>query len=255
VSQYVEGYLDSPGPLAFAHRGGGGRHFENTMRAFDAAVSLGYRYIETDLRTTSDGVVLTYHDPGVEHPDHARAPRIADLTYDEVRRARIGGSEEVPRFVDVLESYPETRFNIDFKDRRSIEPTMELLRSTGAWGRVCLASFSRRRLAVARSLAPAGTCSSASATEGAFRRLARRRAVPRRGLPYQVLQVPYAIAGRRFITPVFVRAAHDAGLKVHAWTINSAVEMDELLDLGVDGIITDEIAMLRSRLEARGAWS
>lgn len=254
MATYLGGYLESPGPIAFAHRGGGDRRFENTMRAFDDAVSLGYRYIETDLRTTSDGVVLTYHDADVEHPDHPRRPRVDELTYAEVRRARIGGSEEVPRLVDVLEAYPETRFNIDFKDRRAVEPAIGVLRTTDAWKRVCLASFSRRRLAAARRLAPPGTCSSASAAEGALRRLTPRPAVPRDGLPYQVLQVPFRIAGRRFITPAFVRAAHRAGLKVHAWTINSPAEMDELLDVGVDGIITDETAVLRSRLEARGVW-
>jgi glycerophosphoryl diester phosphodiesterase len=132
---------------------------------------------------------------------------------------------------------------------------MAVLRATNAWRRVCLASFSRRRLEVARALAPPGTCSSASATEGAVRRLLTRRAAPGSGLPYQVLQVPYKVAGRAFVTPGFVRAAHDAGLKVHAWTVNRVEEMDELLDLDVDGIITDETAALRSRLEARGAWS
>jgi glycerophosphoryl diester phosphodiesterase len=254
VTTYLGGYLDSPGPIAFAHRGGGDRRFENTMRAFDDAVALGYRYIETDLRATSDGVVLTYHDADVGHPDRARRTRVAELTYAEVRRARVGGSEEVPRLVDVLEAYPETRFNIDFKDRRAIRPAIDVLRATNAWKRVCLASFSRRRLTAARGLAPPGTCSSASAAEGTSRRLTPRHAVPRGGLPYQVLQVPFRIAGWRFITPAFVRAAHGAGLKVHAWTINNAAEMDELLDVGVDGIITDETAMLRSRLEARGAW-
>jgi glycerophosphoryl diester phosphodiesterase len=254
VTTYFGGYLDSPGPIALAHRGGGDRRFENTMRAFDDAVSLGYRYIETDLRATSDGVVLTYHDAEVEHPDHARRPKLAELTYAEVRRTRVGGSEEVPRLVDVLAAYPGTRFNIDFKDRRAVAPAIDVLRATNAWKRVCLASFSRSRLTAARALVPAGTCSSASAGEGVVRRLAPRRPVPRDGLPYQVLQVPFRIAGRRFLTPAFVRAAHDAGLKVHAWTINSVAEMDELLDVGVDGIITDETATLRSRLEARGAW-
>ncbi|HEX7095186.1 MAG TPA: glycerophosphodiester phosphodiesterase family protein, partial [Acidimicrobiales bacterium] len=107
-------FLDHPGPLAFAHRGGAGVNPENTWAAFDHAVSLGYRYLETDVRVTSDGVVVAFHDPTLDRVTD-RTGAIARRPWVEVRRARIAGKHEPVRLDDLLAAYPDVRVNIDPK--------------------------------------------------------------------------------------------------------------------------------------------
>lgn len=246
-------FLDHPGPLAFAHRGahapdGPG---ENTMAAFAAAVDLGYRFLETDVHLTADGVVVAFHD---DHLDRVtdRTGAISDLPWSEVRRAKVGpGGDPVPRLDELLATWPEVRVNIDPKHDRVVEPLAEVLRVAGAVRRVCCGSFSDARLARLRrllgpdlctSLGPRATAKLAAAAAGA----------PVRSLPGPCAQVPATVKGRRLVTPRFVRTAHALGLQVHVWTIDDPDEMHALLDLGVDGLMTDRAQTLKDVLQARG---
>ena len=149
-------FLDHPGPLAFAHRGGAGEGHENTAAAFGRAVALGYTYLETDAHATSDGVLLAFHDHTLERVTD-RSGRIAELPYSQVRGALIGGTEPIPLLEDLLGSWPEVRFNIDVKEPGAIGPLAEAVRRTAAYDRICLTSFSDERLRRARR------CRSASA--------------------------------------------------------------------------------------------
>jgi glycerophosphoryl diester phosphodiesterase len=245
------GFLDHPLPLAFAHRGGADHFPENSWKAFEHAVKLGYAYLETDANATRDGVVLAFHDRTLDRVTD-RKGRIADLTASEVAAARIAGTEPIPLLADLLMAWPDVRFNIDVKDSPAIGPLVEVLRVTNAWDRVCLTSFSGLRLSATRRLLPRAVCTATTpAGVGAIRA----------GLPHRVLaarfatlsvrcaQIPVSMATRRFIAK-----AHASGLQVHAWTVNDRAAMARLLDLGVDGIMTDQTEALRDVLISRGQW-
>jgi glycerophosphoryl diester phosphodiesterase len=245
------GYLDHPRPLAFAHRGGAGHFPENSWKAFEHAVDLGYAYLETDVHSTSDGTVVAFHDRTLDRVTD-RAGRIADLTAAEVRAARIGGTEPIPMLDDLIMAWPDVRFNIDVKDEPVIGPLVEVLRRTNCWDRVCLTSFSGRRLDATRRLLPRPVCSSTTpAGIGAIRARLPVKTLAARFAARSVkcAQIPASMA-----TVPFIARAKAVGLQVHAWTVNEAAVMRRLLDLGIDGIMTDETETLREVLIARGQW-
>ncbi len=246
-------FLDLPGPLAFAHRGGAAEGLENTMTAFRRAVDLGYRYLETDVHATADGRLVAFHDDTLDRVTDGGG-RIADLTWARVRRARVGGREPVPLFAELLEAFPGARWNIDVKAEAALAPLLAELEEADAWDRVCVGSFDERTAARAQRLAGRRLATSLG-TRGV--RGLRLRAY---GFPYAVrrsavcVQVPVRHGRIRVVDAAFVRAAHRLGMQVHVWTVNDADTMRALLDLGVDGIMTDHIELLREVLTERGAW-
>ncbi|MEV0114327.1 glycerophosphodiester phosphodiesterase [Streptomyces sp. NPDC050844] len=247
-------YLDHPGPLAFAHRGGAADGLENTAAAFRRAVGLGYRYIETDVHATSDGRLVAFHDATLDRVTDG-AGRIADLPWEDVRHARVAGREPVPLFEELLESFPDVRWNVDVKAEPALLPLLDLLRRTDAWDRVCVGSFSEARVARAQRLAGPRLATSYGTRGVAALRL-RSYGVPALVRASAVCaQVPETHGGIRVVDRRFVRAAHARGLQVHVWTVNDADRMTALLDLGVDGIISDHIETLREVLKDRGTWA
>ncbi|BBC97238.1 glycerophosphodiester phosphodiesterase [Streptomyces griseofuscus] len=246
-------YLDHPGPLAFAHRGGAADGVENTAAQFRRAVELGYRYIETDVHATADGRLVAFHDTTLDRVTDG-AGRIADLPWSEVRRARVGGREPVPLFEELLETFPEVRWNIDIKAEPALRPLLDLLERTGAWDRVCVGSFSEARVLRAQRLAGPRLATSFG-TRGVLSLRLRSWGLPAAVRRSAVAaQVPEAQSGVPVVDARFVRAAHARGLHVHVWTINEPERMHRLLDLGVDGIMTDHIDTLRKVMEERGVW-
>jgi len=245
------GYLDHPRPLAFAHRGGASHYPENSWKAFEHAVELGYAYLETDAHATADGTVVAFHDKTLDRVTDSTG-KIAELTAAQVATARINGTEPIPVLADLVMAWPDARFNIDVKDEQAIEPLVEVLRKTSAWDRVCLTSFSGRRLSATRRLLPQPVCSATTpASIGAVRAglpaaLLRARFASR---SVQCAQIPVSMATRQFIG-----RAHAAGLQVHVWTVNDTETMVSMLDRGADGIMTDQVESLRDLLIARGQW-
>ncbi len=246
-------FLDHPGVLAFAHRGGAEEVPENSLAAFQHAVDLGYRYLETDVHLTADGVVVAFHDDILDRVTD-RTGRLADLGWEEVSEARIAGSEPIPTLLDLLEAFPEARVNIDPKDDAVVEALARILRETVALDRVCLGAFSDRRLAHLRELLGPELCTSAGPRSIAAFRAASLGLVMRQP-PWHCLQVPVRARGVTLVERRFLEAAHEKGLQVHVWTIDEADEMHRLLDLGVDGIMTDRPRLLREVLRERGRWA
>jgi glycerophosphoryl diester phosphodiesterase len=293
-------FLDHPRPVAFAHRGGAAHAPENSWRAFEHAVGLGYQYLETDVQATLDGALVAFHDRTLDRVT-GRPGRVARMNLQDLAPALINGTEPIPLLEDLLGAWPDVRFNVDLKDAPAIEPLAAVLRRTGAWDRVCVTSFSASRLRAARRVFDRQVCMAASpigtavvlfggprgprdltrpgpaagrVAAGRTGRsgpgLARPAAEPARDMP------PVAAAGRgtqlalaerlartgvrcaqvpaQVATPAFVSRAHALGLHVHAWTINSPELMRELLDNGVDGVMTDETVALRDVLLSRGEW-
>jgi glycerophosphoryl diester phosphodiesterase len=248
-------YLDHALPLAFAHRGGAAHQPENSWAAFEHAIGLGYTHLETDARATADGVLLAFHDRTLDRVSD-RTGRIARMTYREVAGARIGGTEPIPVIEDLLGAWPELRFNIDLKDVPAIRPMMDVLRRTGAWDRVCVTSFSARRLHAARALLDRPVCMALSPAGVAALRLVGGIPVCGAALAQRLARTGVACAQipGRIATASFVEKAHGAGLQVHVWTLNRRAEMERALDLGADGIMTDETVLLRDLLTERGLW-
>jgi glycerophosphoryl diester phosphodiesterase len=246
-------YLDHPGPIAFAHRGGAADGLENTVAQFRRAVEAGYRYIETDVHATRDGKLAAFHDATLDRMTDG-AGRIADLLWADVGRARVAGEEPVPLFEELLEEFPEVRWNVDIKAESALHPFLNLIARANAWDRVCVGSFSEARVVRAQRLAGPRLATSYG-TRGVLNLRLRSWGVPAALRASAVAaQVPESQSGIQVVDHRFVRAAHARGLQVHVWTINEADRMHRLLDLGVDGIMTDHIDTLRKVMEDRGVW-
>jgi glycerophosphoryl diester phosphodiesterase len=261
----VHSFLSQPGPIAFAHRGGAGEAPENTLEAFEIAVSLGYMYIETDAHLTRDGVLVAFHDDRLDRVTD-RTGAIAELVIAEVEAADAGymfsldgGSSfpfrargvRVPRLEEILVRWPAARVNIDPKSDACVGPLVALLDRLGAWERVCVGSFSDRRLRLIRSHGRGRACTSMGPGAVALARVAAACGrMPRLGA--DCIQVPIRQGFVRIVTQRFVEAAHRARLSVHVWTINDEATTSELLDLGVDGVMTDRIRMLHEVFTRRG---
>lgn len=246
-------YLDHPTPIPFAHRGGSAGGLENTAAAFRRAAGLGYRYFETDVHATADGRLVAFHDATLDRVTDATGA-IGDLTWDRVGRARVAGTEPLPLFEDLLAEFPDARWNVDVKAWPALLPLIDLIRRTDSWDRVCVGSFSERRVARAAVLGGPRLATSygVAGVLGLRLRSLRVPAPVRAGAV--CAQVPVEQAGVRVVDGRFVRLAHARGLQVHVWTVNDADRMRALLDLGVDGIMTDHLETLRTVLTERGVW-
>lgn len=256
---YLDEVLHRGGVLAFAHRGGayhpGLEGLENTRAAFQHAVDLGFDYLETDVHVTSDGVLLAFHDRVLDRVTD-RVGAIASLTHAEIGEALIGGRERVPTLSELLDAFPAARFNIDLKSDGAVEPLAKVVAERDLWDRVLVGSFSPARLRAFRELTAHRVPTSAHPWEVlAFRALPSGRLADllTRGR-VAALQVPHRRRGVTIATRGLVRRAHAAGKHVHVWTIDDPDEMHELLDRGVDGLMTDRTDILRSVLVDRGDW-
>lgn len=246
-------YLDHPSPIPFAHRGGAADGLENTAAAFRRAAAAGYRYFETDVHTTADGALVAFHDSTLDRVTDT-AGRIRDLPWAAVREARVAGKEPLPLFEELLEEFPEARWNVDLKAESSLVPLVDLIRRTKAWDRICVGSFTESRVGRAQRLAGPQLATSYGVTGVAALRL-RSLGIPaalRAGAV--AAQVPERQGGITVVDRRFVREAHARGLQVHVWTVNDPERMNSLLDLGVDGIMTDHLETLRAVLTDRGVW-
>ena len=248
-------YLDWPGPIAFAHRGGTSTAPENTLPAFVHAVDLGFTYLETDVHLTADGVLVAFHDPdllrtcGVERT-------IATTTWSELRELRVDGREPIPLMTELLDRFPEARFNIDCKSDAAGPALIDLVRRRDLLDRVCIGSFSHARLTKIRTLLGPSVLTCMSPQEIALLRVTGRvRGAARRVAQVSVRAAANGIGARVVVVDRrFIDAAHRNGVDVHVWTIDDPAEMHRLLDLGVDGIMTDRPEALRSVLVERGQW-
>jgi glycerophosphoryl diester phosphodiesterase len=261
----VHPFLVEQGPIAFAHRGGAGEAPENTLAAFEIALTLGYRYLETDVHLTRDGVLVAFHDDRLDRVTD-RAGAIAELGIAEVEAADAGHAFSpeggrtfpfrgcqlrVPRLEAILGRWPDARVNIDPKSDACAGPLATVLDRLGAWDRVCVGSFSDRRLRRIRALGRGRACTSMGPQAVALARMTTASSVMRR-LGADCIQVPLSRGPIPIVTKRFIAAAHRAGLPVHVWTINEEATINELLDLGVDGIMSDRLHLLRDVLRRRG---
>jgi glycerophosphoryl diester phosphodiesterase len=248
VSSRAGLFLGDPGPIALAHRGGAKEAVENSPAAFQRAVDLGFGFIETDVRATRDGHAVVVHDATLDRTADLGGA-VAALPLVHVQRTVLADGASPITLLEALRRWPAVRFNVDVKDDHAIAPFLAAVDAADAWHRVCAAAFSTARLRRLRALAGPRLATSMGPTE--VGRLVV--GVPDRS-PAGAAQVPRSSGRIPVVTRRFVRRAHARGLQVHVWTIDEPSAMEQLLDLGVDGIVTDRPSVLRSVLEQRGTW-
>jgi glycerophosphoryl diester phosphodiesterase len=246
---------------AFAHRGGAtyepNRYRENSLHAFKEAIALGYRYLETDVHATRDGVLLAFHDQVLGRVTD-RTGTIAEMNYPQIAEARIHGLDPIPRLSELLVEFPDTRFNVDVKSPAAVALLAATIEEYEAYDRICVSSFGIRRLYELRMRLGWRVPSAASALG-----VAANRFLPwvtwALNTPAPVLQIPISVPvlGRQLtvLTPALVAAAHRAGKKVQIWTVDDSETMERLIDAGVDGIFTDRVDTLKDVLTQRGLWA
>lgn len=236
------------GFIPFAHRGGSSNHPENTVAAFRQAWELGFRYLETDVQRTADGVLVAFHDDDLERTCGV-SRLISNMTWDEVSQARIDGREAIPTLAELMEEFPDAYFNIDAKSDATVEPLMTHLRHSNALDRVCIGSFSHQRLLRVRSILGETVCTSASPREVAQWLFGRVPAGP------SCFQVPIQHRRIPIVTERRVQVADRAGCPVHVWTVDDPHTMQTLLDMGVHGIMTDRADILRDIARHNALWT
>lgn len=236
------------------------------MEAFAGAVDLGFTHIETDLRITSDGVVVCFHDAAMERTTDGSG-RLASMTSAEVAGLDAGSRHRgvdgfsyrgqrirVPTFEELVTSFPHVRFVVDLKADGMAEPLVRILEAHSLYERVIVGSFSDRRLEEIRTATGNRVMTSTGSLATRRWLLASRVGRSVAGTA-QALQVPRQTRGVRVVDDRLVRVAHASGLHVHVWTVNEPEEMRRLLELGVDGLVTDRPDLLREVLRARGEWT
>lgn len=237
-----------------AHRGLALEAPENTLLAFAKAVAVGVTHLETDVHGSVDGVAMISHDPDLTRLAGRRVA-VGQLTSHELRRIQLGEGQAFCSLAEALDAFPDARFNIDIKAENAVAPTVAAILAASATDRVLIGSFSSaRRLAAVRQLP--GVATSVSA-RGAVAAVSAARSVG--GLPtlrrilrdVHAVQLPLSVLRMSTMTPRTIAAFHAAGVEVHAWTINDETAMDRLLDLGVDGLVTDRSDLAMAVLERR----
>jgi glycerophosphoryl diester phosphodiesterase len=250
-------FVEAAGPVeAIAHRGGDLDPAENTLAAFAAAVALGYRHLETDVHATADGVLVAFHDATLDRVTDRTGP-IAALTWQEVSTARVGpdGTGRIPRFDELVASFPNVRLTVDLKADAAVAPMLaRLTGDTALLARTCIGSFAQPRVRAVRAALGRRVCTSAGPREVLRLRATSWSRVGRPSLGADCLQVPQRVGALRLIDGPFLAAAERAGLPVHVWTVNDPATMGALIDRGVTGIVTDAVRELRGVLEQRGLW-
>lgn len=221
------------------------------MTAFAAAVGLGFRYVETDVHTTADGVLLAFHDHTLDRVTD-RTGEIGALPYAEVRQARVG-TESIPRFEELLGTWPDLRVHVDAKHLAAAEPLVAAIDRTAAHDRVCIGSFSDRTVRALRRLGGSRICTWMGRAEIVSLRLASL-GVPMPRSVAGCTQVPVRQGRLPVVDRRFVATAHRRQVGVHVWTINDRTTMEWLLDLGVDAILSDRPTLLKEVFTERGLW-
>lgn len=246
-------YLSPALPRLFAHRGLAVDAPENTLLAFAKAIGVGALYIETDVHATADGVAVVSHDPDLRRMV-GRDVRVDQLTLAELRRIDLGEGQGFCSLAEALDAFPETRFNIDVKSRAAVEPTVSAILAVGASERVLVSSFSEARRVAALSGLP-GVVSSSSARRFVIALLGGKigfsPAVRGALRDLVAVQIPERALGLSTVSARMLRRLHDAGVEVHVWTVNDPERMRELLDLGVDGLVTDRIDLALDVVKSR----
>ena len=233
----------------FVHSGGDEIETENTLEAFKYSSDLGFVYIETDVQATKDGKVVIFHDSNLRRLAGLNK-KVNELTLEEIRSVDLLQGGKIPLLSETLDLFPELRFNIDIKTEDALNETIKIVKDMTALNRICLASFSSKRLEKIRKIAGPKACTSSGQME-IFKMMCKSLGLPAKNTPGHCAQVPVSQWGVPVITKKFIKTAKSLNKLVHVWTIDDQETMNKLIDLGVDGLMTDKPSILKKALIAR----
>jgi glycerophosphoryl diester phosphodiesterase len=255
--------------LNYAHQGGAAEMPSSTLVALHRAVEVGAHALELDVHCTSDGHLVVCHDATVDATTEGTG-RIAAMTLADLQKLdnayRFGPDEGFPyrgqghRIVtldEVLEAFGSTLLNLDIKETAPTVPPYEdklaaTLRRFGRSDDVIVASFLDGATEAFSTFAPEVSTSAGTMATAQFWAAVQNDDEPP-PMRHHALQVPPDYEGTVIVDDRFVTRAHDAGLAVHVWTIDDPAEMERLVALGVDGIMTDRPSVLAEVLSRTGA--
>jgi len=245
IHPFFEGYSFAP----FVHRGGIENKSENTLDAFQYSSDLGFIFMETDVQITKDGEIVVFHDESLERVAGIKK-NIVDLKLNELKEIPLLKGGFIPSLEELLSSFSNLRFNIDVKKDEAVNKTIEIINNFKAFDRICLASFSSQRLYKIRKLCGKKLCSSMGMTE------IMRLYLNSLGLNFFIeesscSQVPNSYFSIPVVTKKFIEKVHQNNRFIHVWTINNEKEMHRLINLGVDGLMTDVPSTLKKVLIER----
>lgn len=242
-------------PLVFAHRGGGGLFPENTLEAFKYSAEMGVDVLELDIHSTADGKLVVLHDRTVDRTTDGQG-KISDLTLEQLKKLDAGyrfttdaGNTfpfrgkgiTIPTLEEILAAFPAMTFNIEPKQQTPsiTKPLCAILREKNATGNVIVGSFRQEVLDEFRAECTEVATSASPSEVSQFLAYYKTGIAASYTPPMQALQVPENAGYLNVVSKDFVEAAHKLNLKVHVWTINKPEDMQRLLEMGVDGIMTD----------------
>ena len=251
--------------LVFAHRGGGGLYPENTLGAFEYSAKAGADVLELDIHGTADGALVVLHDTSVDRTTDGRG-KVSEMTLEAVKKLDAGyrfstdGGQTypfrnrnitVPTLEEIFDALPETTYNIEPKQETPsiIKPLCNLLRARKMVDKVIVGSFRQNVIDEFRAECPEAATSATPSEVTKFLALSKTGVSESYSPPMQALQIPENLGALSVVTRDFVENAHRKNLKVHVWTINETADMQRLIEVGVDGIMTDYPDRLLNLLE------
>jgi len=234
-------YLQYDGLTVLAHRGGADESFENTLESFDYSKSLGCKFIETDVQVSADGIPYIFHDDDLKRVLNISS-RFDSLSSQEIDKLKIFDQYRIPKLEEALNEFPDISFQIDFKTDEVVAPALDVIKKTKSFERICVASFNSERLKRVRSTYP-DLCISMGPNE-VIKTLISSFGLYKGAIDGDCLQIPIRYYGVRVVTKRFVKYLKSRGLKIMVWTINDVKTFEYLIELKVDGIITDKPKLL-----------
>ena len=251
-SQSFLEYMNSSNIVPIAHRGASLVAAENSFESFRKAFDLGYRVIETDIHSSKDGTAYIFHDNTLERLT-GESLKISHLKDVDIDSLKVNKSSIIPRLSNVFEEFPEGLFNLDAKTWEATKPIANTIKKMGCSSRVCIGSFNNKRIdAIIRELG-VETCHSMG-TSNVFKFYLGAQLGIEQHFTAQCIQLPVKQFGISLVTEKILRHARKLGIKIHFWTINNPKVMQKLLALDVDGIITDDFALLKKIMEEKHTW-
>ena len=248
-------FLEFGAPIALAHRGGAREHPENTMAAFEAVIRSGYRYLDLDTQSTADGVLVIYRSNAIQASAGAK-DEISALPYERIAQMRLGDSERIPRLTDILGTFPQAKFNLRLTTDAATQAFIAAARGGGVLERICVASNSLTRLETVREAFGDEVCTALAPSE-IFRMSLGASGLPSGAIGGRCVQVPLtwpAGLGLWHLDERFISTAHAASMPVLVGIVDDKADMIRLIELGVDGLMTDRPALLQAVLESNGMW-
>tara|TARA_B100000676_G_C17973029_1_gene784448 strand:- start:226 stop:978 length:753 start_codon:yes stop_codon:yes gene_type:complete len=238
--------------LAFAHRGGNDFGPENSLKSFLGAYEIGYKYLETDVHLSKDGHLVAFHDECLDRVTN-KTGLIKDLKLSDIKRAKIDNSEEIPTLIELLDNIPNCFFNIDCKSDDTVIPLIEVIKKFSLFDRVCIGSFSQKRINFIRESLGSKVKTSMGPSEILLVKVLSNLPI-RKSFESTYASLPIRRYGIELLNKKNINFLQRNNQKVIAWTINDESEMRLLIERGVDGIMTDKILLLKKILIEQNKW-